>query len=70
MSEPHLLAERVDSILVATPNRPDKLNAMSQKMLGLIGEEITTFRDDPSLRVLLFRAKERYFCAGVDLLDS
>jgi enoyl-CoA hydratase/carnithine racemase len=67
--EPHLLTERVDSILIATLNRPAKLNAMSRQMLRLIGDAIATFRDDKSLRVLLFRATGRYFCAGVDLTD-
>jgi len=68
--EPHLLTERVDSILVATLNRPAKLNALSRQTLQLIGEAIDTFREDNSLRVLLFRATGRYFCAGADLTDS
>jgi enoyl-CoA hydratase/carnithine racemase len=68
--EPHLLTERVDSILVATLNRPAKLNAMSPQMLQLIDQAINTFRDDKGLRVLLFRATGRYFCAGVDLTQS
>jgi enoyl-CoA hydratase len=70
MTEPHFVSQRVDSILVGTLNRPDKLNAMSASMLGLLDDCIAHFRDDPSLRVLLLRATGRYFCAGADLLES
>jgi enoyl-CoA hydratase len=70
MSEPHLLTERVDNILIATLNRPHKLNAMSAEMLSLLDAAIAAFRDDPSLRVLLIRAVGRYFCAGADVVSS
>lgn len=70
MSEeaPHLLTEVVDdNILVATLNRPEKLNAMSQQMLGLLEEAVLRFRDTPELKVMLFRSTGRYFSAGADL---
>jgi enoyl-CoA hydratase len=68
MSEaPHLLTEVVDNILIATFNRPDKLNAMSSEMVELIEQAVHRFRDTPELRVMLFKSTGRYFSAGADL---
>lgn len=65
--EPHLLTEVVENILIATFNRPDKLNAMSFEMVDLIEQAVHRFRDTPELRVMLFKSKGRYFSAGADL---
>ncbi len=65
--EPHLLTEVVENILIATFNRPDKLNAMSFEMVNLIEEAVHRFRDTPELKVMLFKSKGRYFSAGADL---
>jgi enoyl-CoA hydratase/carnithine racemase len=65
---PHLLTEIVDdSILVATLNRPDKLNAISRQMMDLLTQAVLTFRDTPTLRVMLIRSSGRYFSSGADL---
>ena len=67
---PHLLTEVVDgAILVATLNRPDKLNAITAKMMRLLGEAVDRFRDTPELKVMLIRATGRYFSSGADLRD-
>lgn len=71
MSEaPHLLVEETDGILIATLNRPDKLNAITGQMLGLFDEALVRFRDTPEIKVMLIRATGRYFCAGADLRDG
>ncbi|WP_226631874.1 enoyl-CoA hydratase/isomerase family protein [Novosphingobium profundi] len=69
MSEdaPHLLSEVIDGVLVVTLNRPDKLNALSAQTMALFDEAVARLRDDPDLRVLLIRARGRYFCSGADL---
>jgi enoyl-CoA hydratase/carnithine racemase len=68
MSEaPHLLTEEQDGILIATLNRPDKLNALSGQTMRLFEEALLRFRDAPELRVMLIRATGRLFCAGADL---
>lgn len=68
MSEvPHLLTEEQDGILIATLNRPDKLNALSGQTMALFEEALHRFRDTPELKVMLVRATGRYFCAGADL---
>lgn len=68
MSEaPHLLTEEGGAILVATLNRPEKLNALSGQMMALFETALHRFRDTPALKVMLVRANGRYFCTGADL---
>jgi enoyl-CoA hydratase/carnithine racemase len=64
---PHLLTEVRDGILIATLNRPDKLNALSAQTMQLFEQALHRFRDTPEIKVLLVRATGRYFCAGADL---
>lgn len=72
MSEatPHLLVTEENGILIATLNRPEKLNAITREMLEFFEAALHRFRDTPALKVLLIRATGRYFCAGGDLLAS
>jgi len=69
MSEeaPHLLTETDGAILIATLNRPDKLNAISAQMMQLLEQAVDRFRDTPELKVMLIRATGRYFCSGADM---
>lgn len=70
MSEaPHLLLEEREegAVLVATLNRPEKLNALTQETMDRFEAALHRFRDDPQLKVMLVRATGRYFCSGVDL---
>jgi enoyl-CoA hydratase len=69
MSEeaPHLLTEEVDGILIATLNRPEKLNAITSSMMALFDQALLHFRDTPELKVMLIRSTGRYFCSGADL---
>jgi enoyl-CoA hydratase len=68
MSEaPHLLTEEDGAILIATLNRPDKLNALSSDTMRLFEQALHRFRDTPELKVMLVRATGRYFCAGADM---
>jgi enoyl-CoA hydratase len=64
---PHLLTDEQDGILIATLNRPDKLNALSGETMALFETALHRFRDTPELRVMLIRANGRYFCAGADM---
>jgi enoyl-CoA hydratase len=64
---PHLLTETIDGVLIATLNRPDKLNALSAETMALFDAAVAEFRDDPELRVMLIRSTGRYFCSGADM---
>ena len=65
--QPHLLTEEREGVLIATLNRPDKLNALSGETMALFDAAVDRFRDTPELRVMLIRANGRYFCAGADM---
>jgi enoyl-CoA hydratase/carnithine racemase len=67
---PHLLTEEQDGILIATLNRPDKLNALSAETMSLFEAALHRFRDTPELKVMLIRATGRYFCSGADMRSS
>ena len=65
---PALLTQQTeDGILIATLNRPEKLNAINREMMDLLTEAVLTFRDSETLKVMLIRATGRYFSAGADL---
>jgi enoyl-CoA hydratase len=70
MSEPAVLTENNDGILILTLNRPAKLNAMNAEVLSLLHQGIEEFRDSDALKVMLIRAKGRYFCAGADVIEG
>ena len=62
-----MLTEDDGAILIATLNRPEKLNALSGETMRLFESALHRFRDTPELKVMLIRARGRYFCAGADL---
>ena len=71
MSEaPHLLIDEQDGILVATLNRPEKLNALSLALMRSFSDAVDRFRATPTLKVMLIRATGRYFSAGADLREG
>ncbi len=67
--EPHLIVSEEGPILIATFNRPDKLNAMSVQLMRLLGAAVDRFRETPEYKVMLIRARGRYFSSGADLRD-
>jgi enoyl-CoA hydratase len=64
---PDLLIKDDGPILIATLNRPEKLNALTAQTMELFEDALHRFRDSPELKVMLVRATGRYFCSGVDL---
>lgn len=67
---PHLLTEEDGPVLIATLNRPEKLNALSNQTMVLFEQTLLRFRDTSFLKVMLIRATGRYFCAGADLIEA
>jgi len=64
---PHLLVKEEGAMLIATLNRPQKLNALSRDFFELFETALHYFRDTSTLKVMLIEATGRYFCSGVDL---
>ena len=67
-SDPHLLVDKRDGVLILKLNRPAKRNALSPEMLVRLAAAYREFRDADELRVaILTGAGDEDFCAGGDL---
>ena len=56
-----------DKIFRLTLNRPEKLNALSQKLLAELDQVMDEYSADPEASVLIIRGAGRAFSAGYDL---
>jgi methylglutaconyl-CoA hydratase len=57
------------SAVILTLNRPDRRNALSQALIGAIGEAVTRAQDDPAVRAVILTGAGTAFCAGMDLAE-
>lgn len=65
-----IIYEKKDSLAYVTLNRPHALNAYNIKMRDELYQVLGALRDDPEVKVGIFRgAGERAFCAGADLSE-
>lgn len=68
MSEPHLLVQRRKGVIVATLNRPQVLNALSQEIVEELSQGLALWGADDSVRMIVLEgAGDRAFCAGGDI---
>lgn len=67
MDYKEIIFERSNQIATITFNRPDKLNAMTIRMMAELWHAIRKVEDDPDLRVTILTGAGRGFCAGQDL---
>jgi enoyl-CoA hydratase len=58
------------SVDIVSLNRPDRLNAMTRKMINELQAYFGGLRDDYTVRAVILRGHGRGFCAGVDLNES
>ncbi len=65
-----LIYEKKDTIGVLTINRPDKLNALSNELMGELSRFLDDAENDGDLRVLVITgAGEKAFVAGADIQE-
>jgi len=70
MPEPFVVADRRGDAVWLTLNRPEVLNAVHLAMRDELWTMIGLLRDDPSVRVAVFRgAGDRAFSAGADITE-
>ena len=63
-----LIVETRDGVAVVTVNRPDKLNALSDRTMEELDRAFTSLQDDAAVRgVILTGAGEKAFVAGADI---
>ena len=56
-----------DRVLTITLNRPDKLNAFTQRMLDELLDALDRADADDEIRAIVITGAGRAFCAGADL---
>jgi enoyl-CoA hydratase len=65
-----IIYEKKNGLAYVTLNRPHALNVYNLKMRDELYQVLEALRDDPEVRVAIFRgAGERAFCAGADLSE-
>jgi enoyl-CoA hydratase/carnithine racemase len=65
-----IIYEKKDGTGYVTLNRPKALNAFNIKMRDELYQVLAAVRDDPDVRVIIFKgAGDRAFCAGADLTE-
>jgi enoyl-CoA hydratase/carnithine racemase len=67
MSHEQILYSVADRIATITLNRPDKLNAWTQKMEEEVGSAVRAANADESVRVIVITGAGKGFCAGADM---
>ena len=70
MSFQTLALDLNDGLAVLTVNRPDKLNALNDQVIGELGQAAAVLGDDPAVRgVILTGAGSKAFVAGADISE-
>ena len=66
-TQPAVLTERRDRVLVITLNRPEAMNAINGDLSNGLWSAIQDLNDDPGLTAGVLTGNGRGFCAGMDL---
>jgi enoyl-CoA hydratase len=69
MSEPLVLVEKEDRVLVVTLNRPAKKNAVNCEVMCRLYDAWLELDGDEDLRVAILTGRGDTFCAGMDLAE-
>ena len=70
MSEPLVLEDRQDRVVVLTLNRPEVMNSFNFPMLLALKARVEAVHFDPEVRVVIITgAGPKAFCAGADLKE-
>ena len=59
--------ESVDRVATITLNRPERFNAITERMPGDLAEAVARANDDDSVHVIVLTGAGRGFCGGYDL---
>jgi enoyl-CoA hydratase/carnithine racemase len=67
MTVPTILRTSHERVTVLSLNRPDRLNAVSEKLYHTLYTALTELDDDPDVRAVVLTGSGRAFCVGADL---
>jgi enoyl-CoA hydratase/carnithine racemase len=69
MSEDHIIVTRDGAVLEIRFNRPEKKNAITNAMYGVIADAVAEAQRNDDIRVVLFSSTGDFFSAGNDIKD-
>jgi enoyl-CoA hydratase/carnithine racemase len=69
MSKEHIIVSRDGAVLEIRFNRPEKKNAITNAMYGVIADAVAGAQRDDAVRAVLFTANGDFFSAGNDIKD-
>jgi len=69
MNYEHVILERKENIATLTLNRPERLNAMNERMIEELESAMIEVNQDRDVRVLVLTGAGRAFCSGADVGD-
>lgn len=62
-----IIVEIEDSVATIRLNRPEALNALSQQLLGELGQALKALDADEAVRCIILTGSEKAFAAGADI---
>jgi enoyl-CoA hydratase/carnithine racemase len=65
----HVIVTKAEGVLTLIMNRPDKKNALTNEMYGVLADEIIAAESDKAVRVIVVRGAGDIFTAGNDLAE-
>jgi enoyl-CoA hydratase/carnithine racemase len=69
MDYEHILYDVADNILTVTLNRPEKLNAVTDRTISELLDALDRADRDDDVRAIVFTGAGRGYCAGADLSE-
>ena len=67
MTEPLVLTERDGPVAVVTMNRPERLNALNDELIGLVVDALEEADGDEEVRAIVLAGGDKAFAAGADI---
>jgi enoyl-CoA hydratase len=62
-----VLSERDDAVVVVTMNRPERLNALNDELIGSVVDALEEADREPDVRAIVLAGGEKAFAAGADI---
>lgn len=69
MDYEHILYQVADNVLTVTLNRPEKLNAVTDRTISELLDALDRADRDDDVRAIIFTGAGRGYCAGADLSE-
>lgn len=69
MTEKNVLTKTKGTIILATLNRPEALNALNDELMDELSSVVNKYEENPDLKCLVLTGSEKAFAAGADIKE-